>query len=524
MKKNSLTKLALLLTVMTVALSGCSGDKSKSDSSPSPNVEDNMSQGKPTNGGSIVVGIQQDLDSLDPGKAIAAGTKEVLFNIFEGLVKPDEKGNLVPAVASKYEVSKDGKTYTFTLRDGVKFHNGNVVTAEDVVYSIKRSAGLLDKTDKSVYVDSALQNISKVEKTDDKTIVVSLKSADTELIGYMTLAIIPKDYDKQDSAPVGTGPFKFVSYKPLESFVVEKNDDYWNQDGKAYLDKVTFKIVANTDSAFTELTAGSIDIYPYLTDDQATQLKNQFNVEVGNMNLVQGLFLNNDKEPFNNEDVRKALNYAIDKQAILDMVAGGRGNILGSNMYSGYKKYFDSSLVNMYQTDAAKAKEYLTKAGYPNGFTFTITVPSNYQYHVDTAQVIVEQLKSVGITAKIQKVEWNTWLSDVYQKRNYQATIVGLDGKLSARSLLERYSSKATNNFVNYKNEEYDKVLDTAINTVDDKEKVASYKTLQKLLAEDAASVYIQDPPLLVAVNKKLGGYTFYPVYVQDMAKVYLKK
>lgn len=521
MKKRS-SLLMIVVLILAIALYGCGGKKGE-ESNNENTPGDNQSLNTPVNGGEIVVGIQQDLDSLDPHKAVAAGTKEVLFNVFEGLVKPDKDGNLVPAVADNYEISEDGKVYTFTLRNNVKFHNGNLVTADDVVYSIQRSAGLLKDTDPSVFVETALSNIVEVNKVNDKTVEVVLDHGDTELIGYLTCAIIPKDYNEQGSAPIGTGPFKFVSYTPLENLIVVKNEDYYIPE-EPYLDKVTFKIVPNTDAAMLELMGGSIDIYPYLTDAQAEQLKEKFQVLTGNMNLVQALFLNNGVKPFDDVRVRKALYYATDRQGIIDMVAGGKGSIIGSNMFIGFGKYLNEEVINMYSYDIEKAKELLTEAGYPNGFTFTITVPSNYAFHVETAQVIVEQLKLVGITAKIQQVEWASWISDVYQGKNYEATIVGLDAKLAARDVLERYKSTAENNFVNYNDSEYDELLIKAIASVNVDEKISYYKELQKMLAEDAASIYIQDPALLVAVNKKLGGYTFYPVYVLDMSKVYYTK
>ena len=523
MKKHSKILISLLLVVMAIALSACSGDKKNNNSaSETPSSDNNNSQNEPTYGGTVVVGIQQDLDSLDPHKAVAAGTSEGLFNIFEGLVKPDEDGNLVPAVASDYSISEDGTRYTFVLRDGIKFHNGELVTVEDIVYSVKRSAGLLEVEDSSIKVKSALKNIKEVNALDEKKVEIVLENADTELLGFLTFAILPADYDKQAEAPIGTGPFKFTSFTRGVSFVMEKFDDYWGD--KAYLDQVTFKIVEKAETAMMELQAGTIDIYPYITVDQAEQLKTNFNIEVGNMNLVQALFLNNDKEPFNNEKVRQALCYAIDRQAILDMVAGGAGNIIGSGMFSGFTKYFNEALVDFYSVDTNKVKELLTEAGYENGLEFTITVPSNYQYHVDTAQVIVDQLSQVGITAKIQTIEWAAWLTDVYTNREYQATIVGLDAVLAGRDLLVRYSSTASNNFINFKDAQYDEILVKALATTDDSEKVTYYKDLQRILTERAASVYIADPALRVAVNKKLAGYTFYPVYVQDMASVYYTK
>ncbi|WP_310604684.1 ABC transporter substrate-binding protein [Anaerosporobacter sp.] len=520
MKKKFFSKYLLMLTVLmfAIALSGCKGDKSNKNTNKTLTTDDTSSK-EPTYGGSVVVGITQDLDSLDPHKAVAAGTKEVLFNVYEGLVKPDENGDLVPAVASEYHISEDGKTYTFTLRDGVKFHNGNAVTAEDVKYSIERCAGLLEETDPSVKVESALSNIMEVKILDDKTIQLVLNNADTELIAYLICSIVPANYADLDTAPMGTGPFKFVSYTPLVSFVMDNNQEYWGD--KAYLDQVTFKISANTDAAFMELMAGSIDVFPYLTDDQATQLPDTYHIEEGSMNLVQALFLNNGKAPFDDIRVRQAICYAIERQNIIEMLSAGRGTIIDTNMFPAFTKYYNTDLADTYAHNVEKAKDLLKEAGYDNTLKFTITVPSNYQYHVDTAQVIAAQLKEIGVTVEIQLVEWNTWLEDVYTNREFESTIIGLTSNLAPRDSVERFSSTAKNNFINYNNAEFDATFQKAIASTVDEEKVAYYKQLQTYLTNDAASAYIQDPALLVAVNKKLAGYTFYPVYVQDMAKVY---
>ena len=514
MKRNLL--LTLLLFSMLTALCACKGGTDQE------NTPDNISSGTPATGGEIVVGITQDLDSLDPHIAVAAGTDEVLFNIFEGLVKPDKDGNFVEAVAESYVISEDALTYTFTLRENVKFHNGDTVTVEDVVYSLKRCAGLLDVQDPNVLVDSALsRSIAEITAPDERTVVLKLHQANTELLPYLTCAIIPCDYDAQATSPVGTGPFKFVSYAPLESFVIEKNKDYYGT--MAYLDKVTFKIYASSDAAFLELMAGTIDIFPYLTDEQATQLSETYSIEVGTMNLVQALFLNNGVAPFDNVKVRQAFCHAINRQEILNMLSGGRGTIINSGMTPGLASYYNDA-VTEYSYDVEKAKQLLAEAGYGDGLEITITVPSNYQYHMDTAQVIVEQLKKVGVTAKIEPVEWASWLSDVYKGRDYQATVVGLDFNLAPSDVVKRYQSTASNNFVNYSNAAFDSTFAVALASIEEQEKTTAYKELQKLLAEDAASVYIQDPALLTAVSKELGGYTFYPVYVQDMSLVYFKE
>lgn len=513
-------KLFVAAVVLAIALYGCAGGKQGEAPGTDAAVDNSTTQAEPQKGGSVVVGIQQDLDSLDPHLADAAGTSEVLFNIFEGLVKPDKDGNLVPAVASDYLISEDGMTYTFTLREGVTFHNGEPVTIDDVIYSVNRCAGRLEGQEAPLA--SAYSVISEVNRVDDRTVELVLESADTELIGYLTEAVIPADYEKQGEAPIGTGPFRFVSYSPQHAFVMEAYDGYW-QKGLPYLDKVEFRIVANTDSAMLELKGGSIDLYPYLTSDQAGELSGQMEVLVGTSNLVQALFLNNAQEPFDNVKVRQAVACLVNPQEIMEMVADGYGTEIGSNMFPAFGKYYLESTKELYEPDVERAKALLSEAGYPDGFEMTITVPSNYQFHVDTAQVIVEELKQADITAKINLVEWGTWISDIYRGREYQSTIVGLDADLAPKDLLDRYQSAARNNFVNFSDEEYDRVFAEAVASIDDEEKVEKYQRLQQILAEQAASVYIQDPAKLVAINPKLGGFEFYPVYVLDMACMYMK-
>lgn len=469
---------------------------------------------------SITVGISQDMDSLDPHIAVAAGTKEVLFNVFEGLVKPDTEGNLNPAVAEEYKISEDGMKYTFILREGISFHNGERVTAADVEYSIRRCAGMLETKEEGVIVEPALSVISQINVVDEKTIELVLSKKDTELLGYLTCAIIPKDYKEMKSNPVGTGPFKFESYKPLESIVLAKNEEYWGD--KAYLDKVTFKISADTDALFLELMGGNVDIIPYLTDAQAQSLPDDYELKVGTMNLVQGVYFNCDREPFNNEKVRQAMCYAIDRQNIIDMVAGGRGEITGSNVSPRFAKYFSTQARDLYSKDVNKAKELLKEAGISN-LSFTLTVPSNYTFHVDTAQVVAGQLKEAGITVNIEQVDWATWLSRVYGDRDYQATIIGLASDLAPSDTVARFYSSASNNFVNYNSNEFDMLFEEAKASSDDDKKVELYNKIQMLMAKDAPAAYIQDPALLMAVSSKLEGVRFYPVQVLDMSGIKYK-
>ena len=460
---------------------------------------ENASSGKTE----LVVGLSQDLDnSLDPYQITAAGTREVevLFNVFEGLVKPDTDGNFVDAVASEHSISEDGLTYTFTLRDGVKFHNGETVTTDDVLYSFETCAATATNT----AVAGALSDMQDIT-AEGNDIIITLPEANSSFLSTVSsVSIIPKDYADQATAPVGTGPFRFESYAP--------------QDKAVFV--VTCRIFEDANALYTALDAGALDLAFHMSLDQVNSLSNGYEVIEGEMNLVQALYLNNGKAPFDDERVRQALCYAIDIDTLLDLTEDGHGAKLGSSMYPSFTKYFDESLVGAYPYDPAKAAELLEEAG-ASGLSFTIKVPSNYLPHVDTASVIVEMLSMAGINAKIQKVEWSTWLSDVYQDRDFEATVIGFDAAyLSPDALLQRWVSTDSSNMINYSNEAYDAAIEKAQHAADDEAQVAAYKEAEKILSDTAANVYIQDLADFVVLNPAFTGYEFYPLYAVDFSKI----
>lgn len=515
MRHTKKTIAIILATLMlSAALSACSGGKETQGS-----AQPSQTSAEPVMGGDLTVGIAQDLDdTLDPHTMVSAGTREVLFNVYEGLVKPDSKGNLLPAVASEYKINDAGDTFTFTLRDGVKFHNGNAVTVKDVVYSISRAAGLETGTP----LIDGFAALASVETSDDKTVVVKLKEPNIEFLALFTAAIIPDGNDPATET-IGTGPFKFISRSPQENVILKKFDGYWGTP--AFVDNVTYKIIDTAETLVMSLKGGALDLVAHLTSAQVNELGDDFTVAEGTMNLVQALYLNNSVEPLNNIKVRQALSYAIDRQSIMDYLADGRGAAVGSSMYPSFEKYFRPELVDYYTYDVEKAKQLLTDAGYPDGFDLDITVPSNYQPHVDTATVIAEQLKKIGVNVNIKSVDWETWLNKVYLGRDYQSTVIGVDASMmTARAMLERFNSDSGSNFTNFSDPEYDKTFKEAVACTDDAQQVELYGKLQTILTKNAANLYIQDMCDLVAMGNGLQGYEFYPIYVMDLSKVYFTK
>ena len=241
--------LFLSLVMICAVLCAC-GDGSSNGDEGSNGLQDAR---KANN--EIVVAIAQDPeDSLDPHAAASAGTREVLFNIYEGLVKTGPTGELIPAVAESYKVSEDGLVYTFTLREGVKFHNGEPVTAEDVIYSLTRCA---DNSGDSALV-SAFSAIRDLQAIDEKTVTFRLEQPNMELIYFMTAAIIPANSDAMSSYKPGTGPFVLTERTPQESIVLERFDEYWGE--AAGVQKVTYRIYEDATALMMALKGGSVDV------------------------------------------------------------------------------------------------------------------------------------------------------------------------------------------------------------------------------------------------------------------------
>ena len=509
MKKRILA-VFLAALVLTCSLCACAGATNQ----PNGSSDETTDSSRAPHDNSITVGIAQDLDdSLDPYQMTAAGTREVMFNVYEGLVKPDSEGNYISAVASDYSVSEDGLTYTFLLRDNVVFHNGSPCTPEDVLYSFETCAA----TSVTSAVVTALSAVTEI-KTEGNSVVITLEAPNADFLSYVaSVYIVPRDYGGQATAPVGTGPFRFVSRSVQENVILERNEDYYGDGAK--LDRVTYKIYEDNTALFTALNSGSLDLVAHLTVDQVNNLTNGYKVLEGTMNLVQALYLNHKVAPFDNELVRQAMCYAVDVDAMLALTAEGHGTKVGASMYPSFGKYFDPALAEAYPHDVEKAKSLLAQAGYPDGFTFTITVPSNYQPHVDTAVVLVEQFKQVGITANIQQVEWSTWLSDVYGSRDFESTVCGFDAStLNASAMLARWVSGNGKNMINYENSLYDETFAAAQASLDEEEQTRLYKQCLQILSDTAANVYLQDLADFVAINPELEGFTFYPLYVMDMS------
>ena len=246
---------ALFLSVLLLATVLCACGDTKQEEAGGVGSDGTSSSGAVVDGGEMVVGIAQDLgDSLDPYQMTAAGTREVLFNIYEGLVKPNASGEYVPAVASESTVSEDGLTYTFPLREGVLFHNGAAVTTDDVIYSFKTCA----ETRVDTALAEALSSVKDIT-ADGNTVTVTLKEANPDFLSYVGMVyIVPADYTDEATAPVGTGPFKFVSWELGGDVVLEAFEDYWG--GAPAVKRVIFRTIPEALYGSFGLESGEVEL------------------------------------------------------------------------------------------------------------------------------------------------------------------------------------------------------------------------------------------------------------------------
>lgn len=455
----------------------------------------------------LTVAMATEIDSLDPFNATAGDTKTVMDQIFDGLLDVDEDGNLVADLAESYEISEDGLTYTFKLKEGVKFHDGSDFSADDVYYTYDKLSGLSSGEPMS----SKFSVIKEMEVVSPTEITMTLDAVNNSFIYLQNQPIVKKDYEDNQTKPVGTGPYKFVSYTPGEGMVMERFDDYHRKDHIAKIKQVNVVRIADNQALVMALNNGEVDLASKLTADELTQVSESTDSYSHPQNLVQLLGLNNKVKPFDDIRVRQAIAHAIDKDELIEAVAGGKASKIYSSFSPALKDYYND-LEEMYPTDVEKAKELLAEAGYPDGISFKMTVPSDYKFHMDTAELIQAQLKKAGINATIDPIEFSTWLDRVYKDKDYETTIAGFIGYTDPIRVLDRYVSTNDKNYLNYESEDYDKAISNAMATLDRDELIKSVKEAQEIISRDCAAVFLQDPNDNIVLNKQYKGLKTYPV------------
>lgn len=491
--------------IMAASIVGCSSQE-----------KDTVSSGKKEKESVVKMAVSSEPDNLNPMMSSATDTQAMMMNVYEGLLTFDKDGNFLPGLAESYDIKDDGKTYDFKLKKGIEFHNGHKFDAGDVKYTYESLAGLNGKEP----LNEVLANeLVAVEVLDENHVQLKLKQIDSGFLSKCTISIQDEEYVNDSEKPIGTGPYQFKEYVKGQKLILEKNKNYKTlKERIPEIDRVEFKIMTDSNAALMALQSGDLDIASVDARNMKS-LEKEFQFVEGPQNMVQLFALNNSIEPLNKLEVRQAINYAVNKKEIIDTVMQGHGTQLESFLSPSMKNYYNDDIKG-YETNIEKAKELLKKAGYPDGFQMTITVPSNYQTHVDTAQILKDQLAKVGIKVDIQLIEWAQWLDSVYSKAEYESTVIGHSGKLDPQDFLNRFTTTYAKNYFKYSNEEYDEKIKEASFITDETKHAEIYKECQQMLADDAASVFIQDPSVNYAVRNNIEGMNIYPVTFFDMGSV----
>ncbi|MES2939961.1 MAG: ABC transporter substrate-binding protein [Pseudomonadota bacterium] len=451
---------------------------------------------------------------LDPTAGAASSIGEVsLYNIYETLTKINSDGSVTPLLAESWEVSPDLKTYTFKLRRGVKFHNGEPFNAQAVKFSFDRAGG-----EKSTNKDKrTFANIS-TQAVDEHTVVILNKELDPDflfLLGQATAVIVePKSADGNNTKPTGTGPFRLENWVKGSSIVLSKWDGHRNA-ASLKLKRVTFRFIPDVAAQVAAVLAGDVDMFPRVTPRAVPQLQGnpKFQVLVSGSRAKTILALNNARKPFDDVRVRRAVTAAIDRKAVIQGAADGYGAPIGSYYVPGAFGYVDMTGANPYNPDRAKA--LLKEAGVTGPLEVTIALPPP-PYARQGGEVIASQLSKVGINAKLQNVEWAQWLSNVYGgPKNYDMTII------SHVEPFDLGNFSKPDYYWGYKSAKFDELYTKYKNSPRAQDRAKLLADIQRLLADDAVHAYLYQPQWVTIANKNLRGlWKDMPIFVNDLSAI----
>ena len=431
----------------------------------------------------LTLGVVLEPPHLDPTAGAAAAIDEVVYaNVFEGLTRIDETGAVQPGLAESWEVSEDGLAYTFTLRDGVAFHDGTTFEASDVAFALDRARG-----EGSVNAQKGLfEAIDTVEAVDDRTVRVTLSRPDGSFLYNMgwgdAVIVAPESAEGNRENPVGTGPFRFEGWTRGTEIRLTRFDDYWGE--APALERAAFRIVPDPAAAAAALQAGDVQAFPNFPAPELLPVFDadpRFTVALGSTEGETILAINNGREPFDDVRVRRALAHAIDRQAVIDGAMFGQGTPIGSHFAPHNPAYVDLTGETPY--DPAKARELLAEAGVED-LSLTLQLPPPV-YARRGGEIIASQLREVGIDVAIEPIEWAQWLEKVFANKDYDLTIVSHtepnDIGIYARD----------DYYFDYRSDEFDAAMEKLNATADEAERGAILADAQRILAVDGVNAFL---------------------------------
>ncbi|MEK5331247.1 MULTISPECIES: ABC transporter substrate-binding protein [unclassified Lysinibacillus] len=526
MKKKKLWSLGvMLILVLSTILAACGGGSDGKDTG----SKDTSTGGDSANGSekTLVYGRGGDSTALDPATVTEGESFKVTVNLYETLINfGDEDVTLHPGLAKSWEASDDGLTYTFQLEEGVKFHDGSDFNAEAVVKNFERWKAGADKFPyfMSQFTMGGEQVIEAITAEGDYTVVFKLKQPQAPFLKNLAMSPFaiasPTAFEANDDAlidnPVGTGPFKFVKWTRNDSITIEKNPDY-RIAGFPKLDKVIFRSIPDNSARLNALNNGEVDVVDGLSPSDKGSIETNGDlqlIERPSMN-VGYLGLTVTRPPFDNVKVRQAVNYAIDKQALVDAFYEGLAQPAKNPMPPVIAGYNDD--ITGYAYDPEKAKALLKEAGYDGKEIELWAMPVPRPYMPDgqkIAEAIQKNLADVGIPSKIVSFEWATYLEKA-QNGEADAFLLGWTGDNGDAdnflyTLLDA-DNIGSNNYTFYDNQELHKLFVAAQTEVNEDKRIELYKQAQTIISEDAPWVPLAHSIPILAASTKVTNYHAHP-------------
>ena len=462
---------------------------------------------------SIILGMPLEPPMLDPTAGAAAAIKEVTYaNIYQGLTRINDKGEVAPQLAKSWTIAADGLAYTFALQSGVKFHDGTAFDCTVVKFTYERAVAV-DSTNSQ---KGFFEPISTTACPDPLTVVVTLKRPTGGFLFNMgsgdAVMMAPNSVATNKTNPVGTGPFVFKRWVKGDRVELERNPNYWGTAPK--LASAIFRFIPDPSAATAAVMAGDIDAYPLFPAPESLDTirkDKRFAVVLGSTQGKTIMSINNERAPFSDVRVRRALAHAIDRDALLSAL-NGTGKPIGSHFVPGNPGYVD--LTSAYPYDPAKAQKLLAEAGVKPGTEMTIKLPPP-GYARRGGEVIAAMLEQVGIKAKLVPVEWAQWLDQVFKQSDFDLTIIAHvepnDLDIYAR---DKY-------YFNYKDASYRSIYQKWVETTDPAARIALVGQLQRKLSEDEPNVFLFSLGKTGVWNAKLTGlWVNQPIFNNDLSEV----
>jgi peptide/nickel transport system substrate-binding protein len=452
-------------------------------------------------GGELTIALQTEPAAWDPSQVSGADIARVVYdNVLQGLVRRNPRGEIVPSLATRWAVSNTGLTYTFTLRTGVRFHDGTEFTAQDVIHKFNRARN--PDTRASGHLRPELfRDIASITSPNPTTVVFTLRQPNIDFLHILSLPLSTigphqRPLTEQRTQPIGTGPFRFARWERGVAIRLERNPHYY-LPGLPYLDRVNFRFQGDADAQLVGLRAGDLDVVAYaLLPENAVVLSrdNNFRVISGTATAEAVAGFNHSRPPFNDLRVRRAITMATNREELIQGAMLGFGARIGSMRSPGEACFVDLADFNPYNPDQARA--LLAEAGFTNQnpLRFTFTLAAEFPYERRIGEAMVAQLNRLGpLQVTLRVIDFTTWLQRVFRAADYEMTIIGHPEANDT----SHYANP--NYYWRYNNPRFQELFTQYLRAPNQTRACEALAAAQRLLAEDAASVWTMTLPVLGA-------------------------